>query len=124
MSSHKIAGRKLNRNAASRKALFQALACALLKEESIKTTVAKAKSLRQVVEPMITLARTDSLAVRRSLFSQLRDKAMVNKLMTVLGPRFAKRPGGFCRVVRCGFRAGDNAPMAIIQLVGDEAEAA
>ena len=117
MSSHKIAGRKLNRNSSSRKALFRALACSLLKEETIKTTVAKAKSLRQVVEPMITRARKDNLATRRILFSKLRDKTMVDKLMTVLAPRFADRNGGYCRVVRCGFRAGDNAPMAMIQLI-------
>lgn len=119
MSSHKIAGRKLNRNASARKALFRALAVALLREESIKTTVAKAKSLRQVVEPMITLARQDTLAARRNLFAELRDKGMVEKLIKVLGPRFATRPGGYTRIVRCGFRAGDDAPMAVIQLVRD-----
>ncbi|MBM93327.1 MAG: 50S ribosomal protein L17 [Legionellales bacterium] len=117
MSRHKIAGRKFNRNSSSRKALMRALACALIREESIKTTLAKAKSLRQVVEPLITQAESNDLNVQRRLFSALRDKALVHKLVTTLGPRFKSRPGGYCRIVKCGFRAGDDAPMAIIQLV-------
>jgi large subunit ribosomal protein L17 len=120
MSSHKITKRKLNRNSSARKALFRSLSCALLREETIKTTLAKAKSLRGVVEPLITKARVDDLATRRILFSKLRDKEMVNKLMTVLGPRFADRNGGYCRVIKCGFRVGDNAPMAVIQLVPNQ----
>ena len=90
MSSHKISGRKLNRNSSSRKALFRSLACALLKEETIKTTVPKAKELRGIVEPMITKARQNNLSTRRILFSKLRDGAMVDKLMTILAPFFAK----------------------------------
>ena len=124
MSRHKIAGRKLNRTSSSRKALFRSLSCALLREETIKTTLAKAKSLREVVEPLITRSRIDNLATRRILFAKLRDKEMVNKLMTDLGPRFAKRNGGYCRVLKCGFRAGDNAPMAIIQLMPIEEQLA
>ena len=117
MSRHKIAGRKFNRDSSSRKALFRALCCALLKEETIKTTVPKAKELRRFVEPLITRARQDSLATRRILFAELRDATIVDKLMVALGPRFAERPGGYTRIVRCGYRSGDNAPMAYIQLV-------
>ena len=122
MSRHKIAGKKLNRNTSSREALFRALCCALLSKESIKTTLAKAKALRPVVEKLITLSAQDSLAARRKLFSVLRDKTVVEKLIKVIGPKFAKRPGGYTRVVRCGFRNGDSAPMAIIQLIPDVQE--
>lgn len=114
---HKIAGRKFNRNASARSALLRSLACALIREESIKTTLAKAKSLRQVVEPLITQAELNSLVVQRRLFDALRDKQLVHKLVTVLGPRFKARAGGYCRIVKCGFRPGDDAPMAIIQFV-------
>lgn len=122
MSRHKIAGKKLNRNSASRKALYMSLARALLKNGTIKTTLAKAKALRPIVEPMITKARTNDLATKRRLFSALRDKEVLHKLMTEIAPRFANRAGGYCRVVRCGFRAGDNAPMAIIQLLPEQEE--
>lgn len=122
MSRHKIAGKKLNRNTASREALFRALCCALLSKESIKTTLAKAKALRPIVEKIITLSATDSLAIRRKLFAILRDKVLVEKLIKIIGPRFEKRPGGYTRVVRCGFRNGDSAPMAIIQLIPDVQE--
>ena len=122
MSRHKVAGKKLNRNTSSRKALYRALSCALLSEESIKTTLAKAKALRPIVEKLITLSATDNLTVRRRLFAVLRNKTVVEKLIKKIGPRFTARPGGYTRVVRCGFRNGDSAPMAVIQLIPDHQE--
>ena len=119
--NHRKAGRKFGRNSSHRKAMFQNMSVSILKHEMIKTTVAKAKELRRFVEPLITLAKTDSVANRRLAFARLRDKALVAKLFTDIGPRCADRPGGYLRVLKCGFRAGDSAPMAIVQLV-DQAE--
>ncbi|MDF1654663.1 MAG: 50S ribosomal protein L17 [Coxiellaceae bacterium] len=120
--NHRKSGRKLGRNSSHRKAMYRNMAASMLQHETIKTTLAKAKELRGVVEPMITLGKEDSVANRRLAFSRLRDKAMVNKLFTVLGPRFADRPGGYMRVLKCGYRPGDKAPMAIVELVGNEQE--
>ncbi|MDH5547182.1 MAG: 50S ribosomal protein L17 [Gammaproteobacteria bacterium] len=120
---HRNIGRQLGRTSSHRKAMLQNMAVSLFKHETIKTTVAKAKELRSVVEPLITRAKTDSVANRRVVFSRIRDKAMTGKLFTDLGPRFKSRPGGYIRIVRCGFRAGDSAPMAIVQLV-DQADSA
>ena len=114
---HRKSGRHFNRNASNRKAMLRNLACALFREELIKTTVPKAKELRRVAEPLITLAKVDSVANRRLAFARLRDKEMVGKLFTDLGPRFVDRPGGYTRVLKCGFRAGDAAPMAYMQLL-------
>lgn len=114
---HRKAGRKLNRNASHRKAMFKNMAASLLEHEIIKTTLPKAKELRAVVEPLITLAKEDSLANRRLAFNRLRDRDMVTKLFNELGPRFNKRPGGYTRVLKCGFRYGDKAPMAFVELV-------
>lgn len=109
--------RKLNRTSAHRKALLQNLMNALIEHEAIKTTLPKAKELRRVVEPMITLAKMDTVANRRLAFDRLRDRDSVTKLFNVLGPRFAKRPGGYTRILKMGFRVGDNAPMAYVELV-------
>jgi large subunit ribosomal protein L17 len=114
---HKKSGRQLNRNSSHRKAMFRNMAVSLLKHEQIKTTVAKAKELRSVVEPMITRAKTDSVANRRVIFDRTRDKEITGKLFKDLGPRFKNRPGGYVRILKCGFRKGDCAPMAIVQLV-------
>lgn len=114
---HRNTGRQLSRNSAHRKALLRNLAVALLRQESIQTTVPKAKELRRVVEPLITLAKTDSVARRRLAFARTRDRDVVTKLFNDLGPRYKERPGGYTRMMRCGFRAGDNAPMAIMELV-------
>ena len=119
---HRKSGRQFNRTSAHRKAMLQNLSNALFEHETIKTTVAKAKELRMVAEPLITRAKVDSVANRRIVFSRLRDKATTGKLFTDLGPRFKDRPGGYIRIVRCGFRAGDTAPMAIVQLVDQKAE--
>ena len=115
---HRNSGRQLNRNSSHRKAMFKNMACSLLEHEVIKTTVPKAKELRGVVEPLITLAKVDSVANRRLAFARLRDKAMVGKLFTELGPHFKERPGGYTRILKCGYRQGDKAPMAYIELVG------
>ncbi len=120
---HRKSGRKLNRNSSHRKAMFQNMAVSLLQHEIIRTTVPKAKELRRVVEPLITLAKNDSVANRRLAFSRLRDKAIVAKLFSTVGPRHKERPGGYTRVLKCGFRDGDNAPMAIIELT-DRTESA
>lgn len=121
---HRNIGRQLSRNSAHRKALLRNLAVALLRQESIQTTVPKAKELRRVVEPLITLAKTDSVARRRLAFARTRDRDVVTKLFNDIGPRYKERPGGYTRMMRCGFRAGDNAPMAIMELVDrSEAEA-
>lgn len=114
---HRKSGRKLNRNSSHRKAMYRNMAASLVEHESIKTTVPKAKELRRVIEPMITNARQDNVAKRRQAFDRLRDKAAVGKLFSVLGPRFADRPGGYTRILKCGMRPGDNAPMAIIEFV-------
>ena len=114
---HQKAGRKFNRTSAHRQAMFSNMAASLFKHELIKTTLPKAKELRRVAEPLITLAKTDSVANRRLAFSRLRDKVAVGNLFTTLGPRYANRPGGYLRILKCGFRAGDNAPMAYVELV-------
>ena len=122
---HRKSGRRFNRNSSNRKAMLRSLACALLREELIKTTLPKAKELRRVAEPLITLSKTDNVANRRLAFARLRDKEVVGKLFTDLGPRFSKRPGGYTRILKCGFRAGDAAPMAYMQLLdGEEGERA
>ena len=109
--------RKLNRTSAHRQAMLRTMMNSLIAHEAIKTTVPKAKELRRVVEPMITLARTDSVANRRLAFARLRDDASVTKLFTELGPRYQARPGGYTRILKMGFRVGDNAPMAFVELV-------
>lgn len=114
---HGNSGRKLNRTSSHRKALFKNMMIALFREELIKTTLPKAKELRRFAEPMITLAKTDGVANRRLAFSRLRDKETVGKLFVELGPRYRARPGGYLRVLKCGFRDGDNAPMAYVELV-------
>ena len=120
---HQNSGRKLNRTSAHRKALFKNLSLALFREELIKTTLPKAKELRRFAEPLITLAKTDGVANRRVAFSRLRDKQVVGKLFVELGPRYRARPGGYLRILKCGFRAGDNAPMAYVELVDRPLEA-
>jgi len=114
---HRNSGRKLNRNSSHRKAMFRNMSASLFEHEMIKTTVAKAKELRGVAEPLITLAKQDSVHNRRIAFSRLRDKAAVGKLFSELGPRYESRPGGYVRILKCGFRPGDNAPMAYVELV-------
>jgi large subunit ribosomal protein L17 len=111
-------GRKLNRTSAHREAMFKNMASSLFKHELIKTTLPKAKELRRVAEPLITLAKTDGVANRRLAFARLRDKEAVGKLFVELGPRYRERPGGYLRILKCGFRDGDNAPMAYVELVG------
>ena len=117
---HRKSGRQLNRNSSHRKAMFQNMANSLFLHEAIKTTLPKAKELRRVVEPLITKAKSDSVANRRHVFSKLRDDAMVAKLFTELGPFYKDRPGGYVRILKVGFRTGDKAPMAIVQLVDFE----
>ena len=114
---HRQSGRKLNRNSSHRTAMFRNMAVSLMRYEVIKTTLAKAKELRRVAEPLITLAKTDSVSRRRLAFSRLRDRPTVTKLFNELGPRYKSRPGGYLRILKCGFRAGDKAPMAIVELV-------
>jgi large subunit ribosomal protein L17 len=114
---HLKSGRKLNRNSAHRKAMFRNMASSLFENEIIKTTVPKAKELRRVAEPLITLAKEDSVAHRRLAFDRLRDRGVVTKLFNELGPRSVDRPGGYLRILKCGFRPGDNAPMAYVELV-------
>ena len=114
---HRKAGRQLNRNSSHRKAMFSNMANSLFDHEIIRTTLPKAKELRRVAEPLITLAKADSVANRRSAFSKLRDKEMVGKLFNELAPRYKDRPGGYTRILKCGFRSGDAAPMAYIELV-------
>ena len=114
---HQNAGRKFSRTSAHREAMFKNMASSLIKHELIKTTLPKAKELRRVAEPLITLAKVDSVANRRLAFARLRDKEAVGTLFTTLGPRYANRPGGYLRILKCGFRAGDNAPMAYVELV-------
>ncbi len=114
---HRKSGRQLNRNSSHRKAMFQNMAVSLLQHEVIKTTLPKAKELRRVAEPLITMARNDSVHKRRIAFSRLRDRDTVTKLFNELGPRYKDRPGGYLRILKTGFRAGDNAPMAYVELV-------
>lgn len=114
---HQKSGRKFNRTSAHREAMFKNMAASLFKHELIKTTLPKAKELRRVAEPLITLAKIDSVANRRLAFARLRDKEAVGTLFTTLGPRYQARPGGYLRILKCGFRAGDNAPMAYVELV-------
>jgi len=114
---HRHAGRQLNRTSSHRKAMFRNMATSLINHEVIKTTLPKAKELRRVAEPLITLAKTDSVANRRLAFARLGDRDMVQKLFNDLGPRYQERPGGYLRVLKCGFRPGDKAPMAIVELV-------
>ena len=125
---HRKSGRQLNRNSSHRQAMFRNMAGSLVKHEIIKTTVPKAKELRRVLEPLITLAKQDSVANRRLAFARTRDKEVVGKLFNELGPRYEERPGGYTRIMKCGFRTGDNAPMAYVELVdraiAEEAEAA
>ena len=114
---HRQSGRKLNRDASSRKALFKSMANALLRHEIITTTLPKAKELRRVAEPLITMAKVDNVSKRRLAFARLRDREMVTKLFNEIGPRYQTRPGGYLRILKCGFRPGDKAPMAIVELV-------
>ncbi|PHQ23813.1 50S ribosomal protein L17 [Marinobacter guineae] len=115
---HRKSGRKFSRTSAHRKAMFRNMTASLVEHELIKTTLPKAKELRRVAEPLITLSKNDSVANRRLAFSRLRDDAAVAKLFDELGPRYSERPGGYLRILKCGFRAGDNAPMAFVELVG------
>jgi large subunit ribosomal protein L17 len=115
---HRLSGRQLNRNSSHRQAMFRNMASSLVRHEIIKTTLPKAKELRRVVEPLITLAKNDSVANRRLAFARTRDSEVVGKLFTELGPRYLERAGGYTRILKCGLRAGDKAPMAYIELVG------
>ncbi|MGY3039595.1 large subunit ribosomal protein L17 [Rhodanobacter sp. TND4EL1] len=115
---HQKSGRKLNRTSSHREAMFKNMASSLIKHELIRTTLPKAKELRRVAEPLITLAKNDGVANRRLAFARLRDKEAVGKLFVELGPRYKERPGGYLRILKCGFRPGDNAPMAYVELVG------
>ena len=119
---HKKSGRRLGRNSSHRKAMFRNMAASMIKHETIKTTVPKAKELRRVVEPLITLAKEDSVANRRLAFSRLRDKEVVGKLFTEIGPRCKERAGGYLRILKTGPRPGDNAPMAIVMLTDQAPE--
>src|SRR5699024_10845783 len=115
---HRKAGRKLNRNSPHRQAMFRNMTTSLIEHELIKTTLPKAKELRRVAEPLITLAKEDKLSARRTAFNRLRDRDAVGKLFAELGPRYADRPGGYLRILKCGYRTGDKAPMAYVELVG------
>ncbi len=126
---HRKIGRSFSRTSSHRKAMFSNMCTSLIEHEVIKTTLAKAKELRRYIEPLITVSKADSVASRRHVFDTLRSKNAVGKLFTTLGPRYVERPGGYVRVLKCGFRVGDNAPMAIIELVdrpraSEEVEAA
>ena len=120
---HRKSGRHLTRTSSHRNAMFRNMAVSLFRHELIKTTLPKAKELRRVAEPLITLSRTDSVAKRRLAFARLRDAEVVGKLFQELGPRYRERPGGYLRILKCGYRPGDNAPMAYVELV-DRPEAA
>ena len=115
--NHRKSGRKLNRNSSHRKAMFRNMSASLIDKEIIRTTLAKAKELRRHIEPLITLGKEDSVANRRLAFSRLRDDAAVAKLFTNIGPRHSNRPGGYVRVLKCGLRTGDKAPMALVEIV-------
>jgi large subunit ribosomal protein L17 len=126
---HQKSGRKFNRTSSHREAMFRNMTASLIKHELIRTTLPKAKELRRVAEPLLTMGKVDGVANRRLAFSRLRDKEAVGKLFVELGPRYATRPGGYLRIMKCGFRDGDNAPMAYVELVdrplaGTEAAAA
>jgi large subunit ribosomal protein L17 len=114
---HRKSGRQLNRNSSHRQAMFRNMAGSLVKHEIIKTTLPKAKELRRVIEPLITMAKSDSVANRRLAFARTRDAEVVGKLFSELGQRYSERPGGYTRIIKCGYRAGDKAPMAYIELV-------
>ncbi len=114
---HRKSGRSLNRTSSHKQAMFRNMSVSLVRHEFIKTTVPKAKELRRVVEPLITMAKQDSVAKRRLAFARLRDKNSVTKLFNELGPRYRDRPGGYLRILKCGYRAGDRAPMAYVELV-------
>ncbi|MEI7949163.1 MAG: 50S ribosomal protein L17 [Gammaproteobacteria bacterium] len=114
---HRLSGRKLNRTSSHRHAMFRNMTSSLVEHEIIKTTLAKAKELRMFAEPLITIAKEDSVANRRLVFDRTRNKVAVGKLFTNLGPRFATRAGGYTRIIKCGYRKGDKAPMAYIELV-------
>jgi len=114
---HRQSGRKLNRNSSHRKAMFSNMAASLMRHEVIKTTLPKAKELRRVAEPLITMAKNDSVHKRRLAFARLRDRDVVTKLFNELGPRYKDRPGGYLRILKMGFRTGDKAPMALVELV-------
>jgi large subunit ribosomal protein L17 len=114
---HRHSGRQLNRNSSHRKAMFRNMTASLVKHELIKTTLPKAKELRGYAEPIITLAKEDSVANRRLAFNRLRDKEVVGKLFSEIGPRYQDRPGGYLRILKCGFRTGDKAPMAYVELI-------
>lgn len=114
---HRHSGRKLNRNSSHRKAMFKNMVSSLVEHEVIRTTLPKAKELRRYAEPLITLSKVDSVANRRLAFDRVRDKATVGKLFSELGPRYEERPGGYLRILKCGYRTGDKAPMAYVELV-------
>ena len=114
---HRKSGRHLSRTSSHQQAMFRNMSASLLRHEAIRTTVPKAKELRRVVEPLITLAKSDSLAHRRLAFARLRDREMVTKLFAEIGPRYKERPGGYTRILKCGFRPGDKAAMAFVELV-------
>ena len=114
---HQKSGRKLNRTSSNREAMFKNMAASLIKHELIRTTLPKAKELRRVAEPLITLGKVDGVANRRLAFARLRDKQAVGKLFVELGPRYRERAGGYLRIIKCGNRVGDNAPMAYVELV-------
>jgi len=120
---HQKSGRKLNRNSPHRRAMFRNMAASLVRHETIKTTLPKAKELRRVVEPLITMAKVDGVSQRRRAFDRLRDKEAVGKLFNELGPRYKERPGGYLRILKTGYRPGDAAPMAIVQLLDQPEEA-
>ena len=119
---HKYSGRKLNRTSSHRTAMFKNMMASLIEHEEIKTTLPKAKELRGFVERLITISKNDTVAKRRIVFSRIRSKEAVTKLFTELGPRFKQRPGGYLRILKCGYRTGDKAPMAIVQLVDKKQE--
>ena len=121
---HRNSGRQLSRNSSHRKATMRNMASSLVRHEAIKTTLPKAKELRRVVEPLITMAKSDSASARRLAFDRTRDREVVTKLFNELGPRYQARPGGYLRILKCGFRPGDNAPMAYVELVDRPAEGA
>ena len=114
---HRKSGRQLNRNSQHRKSMMSNMATSLFAHEVIRTTLPKAKELRRFAEPLITIAKEDSVSKRQLVFSRLRDKAVVGKLFTELGPRYKQRPGGYTRILKCGFRTGDKAPMALVELI-------
>jgi large subunit ribosomal protein L17 len=117
---HRYSGRKLNKTSSHKRAMFRNMTASLVEHELIKTTLPKAKELRRFAEPLITIAKNDSVANRRLVFDRLRNKETVGKLFTDLGPRYQERPGGYLRILKCGMRTGDNAPMAYVELVDRE----